>query len=74
MIVARWAFAVLFLMGLIPAFFDVRSWWLFAYLAVMFFGLLATVNPGPWIKTIPPDHPDALGSLDLRERESRTHL
>jgi hypothetical protein len=26
----------------------------------------------PWIQSIPEDHPDALGSLDLREREHQT--
>jgi hypothetical protein len=78
MITLRWASAVVIASGLYAASTGARDWLLAAVLIVANLAFAFTFRePRPrrpvsrWFEDIPPDHPDALGSLDLRERDPR---
>lgn len=70
----RWALAVV-LMFFAVGFFASWNWALAVAALVLVIALAATCGAfraSTWVMDIPEDHPDALGSLDLLEREYRT--
>lgn len=85
MITIRWASLLVFLICMAVAATGARAWILAGLAAAAFLILMWTFSrpreprpPRPrrpvsnwFMQDIPPDHPDALGSLDIREREGR---
>lgn len=82
MITIRWAAFVLFLMCMGVASTGVRSWLLGGLATALFLIFMLTFDRRPraprprprsnwFVQDISEDHPDALGSLDLRERAGR---
>src|SRR5690606_6389886 len=70
-IVIRWASALIFLLCLAAFGNGVRDWLLAGSALALLLAFVATFGAfdrSKWIGDIGPDHPDALGSLDLRER------
>jgi hypothetical protein len=70
-IVIRWAATLIFLLCLALLFHGAGGWALWAITVATFAvagWACGAAIPGPWIADIGEDHPDALGSLDLRDR------
>lgn len=66
-----WAAAAIFTLVLASMNEDIRPWalWGIAVIALLAIAYAIEQALGPWVEDIPEDHPDALGSLDVRERE-----
>ena len=71
MIVIRWAASLIFLLCLVLFANGARSWLLVLF-AVVMFAVAGWAWGAPWSERISEDHPDALGSLDIRERTQTT--
>lgn len=69
--VIRWTSTLIFLLCLALFWIGVRSWELVAFAALIFAiagWAWGAATAGPWTADIDENHPDALGSLDLRDR------
>lgn len=71
MIVIRWAATLTFLLCLVLFANGARNWALVLF-AVAVFVVAGWAWGAPWSERIDETHPDALGSLDIRERTQTT--
>lgn len=66
-----WAATGILVLVIASADDGIREWaiWGIGVIGLLILASAVEKALGPWVQDIPEDHPDALGSLDVRERE-----